>query len=684
MSAAPAPRPARRRAWALAVALWAALAAPFVWRFSGDAPDDVFITYRYAQNLAAGRGFVFNPGERVFGLTDPGLGAALGALHAATGAPIPLLGTLATAAALVSIAALLFAGAVRSGHGVAAAAGGGLVAASGYLWAGQGSGPVVALALLLAAAALAWGRKGRDLAAGIVAGRDAAADAAGRDVAAGIGAGGDLAASIVADRDLAAGIVSGRDVAAGVVGGRDPAAGIVSGKDLAAGITAGRDLAAGIVAGLAIAVRPDAALGAAILGLLLIFERRRLPWRFALGLAATVALAALAAFSAFGTVVPATLLAKRQMAALAAPGRLAAAALFWRRAAVVAAFYLGPLALPVAALAAAGQALLWTGAAGRPGRLLAGVALGTALAYTVLGVPFFTWYLAPVVVALLGGAALAAGWLLARLREESIRPPGPQAAESIRPQGPLAAESVRPRGPLGAESIRSRRLLGAGSIWPRRLFGAESIRPRGPLGAESIRPRRLLGAELIRPRRLIGAESIRPRRLLGAAWVLLSLLGIAAVVSPLVASARVVAAGPRGDWRRAAYVAAGRWLRARSRPDERIALEEVGLVAYTADRRVLDLVGLVSPSSLPYAAVSDPLGAFLAAPTDYVLFHTFTAHGGTVGIVRRPWFPRAYSLAARLDFPALGGSVFLYHRRPGIPLPPPRPPFPATLSRDQH
>ena len=33
--------------------------------------DDAFITYRYSQNLIHGRGFVFNPGERVLGTTAP-------------------------------------------------------------------------------------------------------------------------------------------------------------------------------------------------------------------------------------------------------------------------------------------------------------------------------------------------------------------------------------------------------------------------------------------------------------------------------------------------------------------------------------------------------------------------------------------------------------------------------------
>ncbi len=33
--------------------------------------DDSYITYRYARNLIAGDGFVFNPGERVLGTTTP-------------------------------------------------------------------------------------------------------------------------------------------------------------------------------------------------------------------------------------------------------------------------------------------------------------------------------------------------------------------------------------------------------------------------------------------------------------------------------------------------------------------------------------------------------------------------------------------------------------------------------------
>src|SRR2546430_8458334 len=46
--------------------------------------EDAFISLRYARNLAAGLGMVYNPGERVFGATTPLhvlLLAALTALH---------------------------------------------------------------------------------------------------------------------------------------------------------------------------------------------------------------------------------------------------------------------------------------------------------------------------------------------------------------------------------------------------------------------------------------------------------------------------------------------------------------------------------------------------------------------------------------------------------------------------
>lgn len=62
-------RSARAWAWPL---LLAALALLHAWSFHGTGPaDDDYILYRYAGNLVAGRGLVFDAGERVEGFTAP-------------------------------------------------------------------------------------------------------------------------------------------------------------------------------------------------------------------------------------------------------------------------------------------------------------------------------------------------------------------------------------------------------------------------------------------------------------------------------------------------------------------------------------------------------------------------------------------------------------------------------------
>lgn len=57
-----------------------ALAALVGWAFAPATYDDGYITYRYADNFAHGRGFVFNPGESVLGTSAPGYGLVLAGL----------------------------------------------------------------------------------------------------------------------------------------------------------------------------------------------------------------------------------------------------------------------------------------------------------------------------------------------------------------------------------------------------------------------------------------------------------------------------------------------------------------------------------------------------------------------------------------------------------------------------
>jgi hypothetical protein len=128
------------------------------------------------------------------------------------------------------------------------------------------------------------------------------------------------------------------------------------------------------------------------------------------------------------------------------------------------------------------------------------------------------------------------------------------------------------------------------------------------------------------------------------------------------------------DWRRSLYVAAGQWLAENTPEDADVAFDEIGIVGYFSGRPMLDLIGLVSPSSIPFSAAGDQAGAFLARPTRFVLLHTHDRRGGTRPIVSRPWFERCYRRRARVHLPRFGVSMIVFERRGRAVLPPPRAP----------
>lgn len=99
--------PVSTRAWvAVALAcLGAGLLYALYWTPQGV--DDAWITYRYAENLAAGNGFVYNLGERVLGTSTP-LYTMVLAVGKLLGLPIPLAGRAIGAAAMIASIVLLF------------------------------------------------------------------------------------------------------------------------------------------------------------------------------------------------------------------------------------------------------------------------------------------------------------------------------------------------------------------------------------------------------------------------------------------------------------------------------------------------------------------------------------------------------------------------------------------------
>src|SRR6266850_3566739 len=90
--------------WTVVVAI-GALVAWFAWMAVYQV-DDAYIVYRYARNLARGDGFVFNPGERVEGVTCF-LWTVVLAPFSAAGLPLPRVAPVLTAIAGLSCLVLV-------------------------------------------------------------------------------------------------------------------------------------------------------------------------------------------------------------------------------------------------------------------------------------------------------------------------------------------------------------------------------------------------------------------------------------------------------------------------------------------------------------------------------------------------------------------------------------------------
>jgi len=315
------------------------------WRFRGQALDDFFITYRYSQNLAAGRGFVFNAGERVFALTNPGLALALALGRLVTGIEVPVLASALSGLALLAVAAVLLREAQMVERAPEAWLGGTLLVTASFLWVLQGGEGMAMLALLLLAAR--WGDS--------------------------------------------------------------------------------RPVLAGLLAGLAAWFRPEAAVGAGLLAVLVWRERKRLPWRLAAAAAAVVLLGVLLAWWYFGTPIPNSLAAKRALAAGSSGLR------FWPQSVELARRHAGRLWPAVVGLGLLGQWPLMRDG-GRCLRLLSCFGLSLAVLYPLLGVAYAPWYVLPTAAALLYGLAFLIGFL-ARLAARA----GAGAAGAAAPAGRMLA-----------------------------------------------------------------------------------------------------------------------------------------------------------------------------------------------------------------------------------------------------
>lgn len=354
-------------------------------------------------------------------------------------------------------------------------------------------------------------------------------------------------------------------------------------------LAARRPVAAGIVAGLAVWFRPDAALGVAALGTLLLVRGRRLPHRFGWPAAAVIASGLLAAWAWFGSVFPETLEAKRLQTQWR-PDIWPSGVDFWPRFLqhVAENHFLGTL-IPLVAFGLVGCALALRRADDAV-RTLVLWAATTIVVYPLLGVAMYPWYGLPLLFALITGFAYAVG-----------------AA------GRAVAAYFDP------------------------------ARPATPTG---------------RP----------PRRALGAIAAIAAGLAVAALLSWPLADltwrrTRDLLANDGGAPRLEIYREAGHWLAAHSPVDSRIAALEVGALAYYSQRHVHDILGLVSPASLPGVARGDLVAAFHAGRPDHFLYYSPLA-GLLDPIIQSPGFAAGWEVAHRIRR-GKDRELILYRRRGG-------------------
>lgn len=100
---------------------------------------------------------------------------------------------------------------------------------------------------------------------------------------------------------------------------------------------------------------------------------------------------------------------------------------------------------------------------------------------------------------------------------------------------------------------------------------------------------------------------------------------------------------PDGSVRRAA----GQWLNAHARPDARIAIGDVGIVGYFADRPMVDFLGLLEPDIARALERGDLTYALPHYMPDYVVLGADLSTFG-VGYAGDPWFHSTYRVVERV------------------------------------
>ncbi len=118
------------------------------------------------------------------------------------------------------------------------------------------------------------------------------------------------------------------------------------------------------------------------------------------------------------------------------------------------------------------------------------------------------------------------------------------------------------------------------------------------------------------------------------------------------------------------YVKTGQWLKDNTPPSSSVAYIEIGQIGYYSERRIVDLLGLVSPGVAKRLKQGNFLWAYQFYRPDYVLYNPLFGPW-MHPVIEQLWFKTAYEVIGEINEPGYPFPLTIYRKKEEAVLPPP-------------
>ena len=117
------------------------------------------------------------------------------------------------------------------------------------------------------------------------------------------------------------------------------------------------------------------------------------------------------------------------------------------------------------------------------------------------------------------------------------------------------------------------------------------------------------------------------------------------------------------------YTQAGKWAAANTEPDSSIAFIEVGYFGYYAQRKIIDLAGLITPRVSSHIREGDFQWAVKRYKPDYFIYNEEFS-GWLKQIIDQPWFEESYQQIKKMNHPGYRFTLTIFKKVADFEVPP--------------